>query len=290
MSIYSIDGGIRNRTYLLTSHDQETKYSVTDGLRLFARTAPIDVVFYNEYLPRDMGYVILADASYHKGLPMTFYAGSDQFSQGIAESRLDKKDRTTNIFFIPPTTQVGTGYSFHFTAIPLGRQITDYTLHEVTIFPIPYDTITSLEFVEDKTKESFLQNYESSYSNIDYSLVNPVQYQIEIDQDSISDDSTLVMSTAFDKGWLVYESANTWFPFLGRKLEDHVLVNNWANGWRLESKDNECISKSNDCRLTTNDYVVLFWPQYLVYLGFSLLVMTGITVLLTITLRRIRNK
>lgn len=285
-SIYSIDGGIWNRTYLLTSHDQETIYSEADGLRLFARTAPIDVVFYNEHLPRDMAYVILADATYHKGLPMTFYVGSDQLSQGIAESRLDKKGRSTNIFFVPPTTTVGSGYSFHFTAIPLGRQITDYTLHEVAVFPIPYDTITSLEFVEDQAEEILIQKSESSHSSVDYSPVNPVEYQVEIDQDSISDDSTLVMSTAFDNGWIAYQSDNTWFPFFGKRLEDHVLVNNWSNGWKLPSSTPLGTKYS---ALGSSTYVVLFWPQYLVYLGFLMLVLTGVTFLLLVTLQRIRN-
>jgi hypothetical protein len=52
----------------------------------------------------------------------------------------------------------------------------------------------------------------------------------------------------------------TLFPFLGQKLKNHILVNNWSNGWVL-GKDSAQESK----------IVIIFWPQYLEYLGFLFL-------------------
>ena len=51
------------------------------------------------------------------------------------------------------------------------------------------------------------------------------------------------------------------FPFLfGKEIKDHVLVNNWANGWLLPNDTN------------TYSLVIVFLPQYLEYFGFILFI------------------
>ena len=90
---------------------------------------------------------------------------------------------------------------------------------------------------------------------------------------------TLVLSQSFDKGWKAYEmkcqnsqpkadrplaekfkcQIQFFLPFLfGRELRDHVLVNNWENGWKLS--DNK-----------ENTIIIVYLPQYLEYIGFALL-------------------
>lgn len=80
---------------------------------------------------------------------------------------------------------------------------------------------------------------------------------------------TIVLSQSFDNGWKAYSFDNSsflhlMFPFLGgKKITDHVKVNNWANGWNLQdsTRNNKVI-------------VVVYAPQYLQYIGFFLLVFT----------------
>jgi len=55
--------------------------------------------------------------------------------------------------------------------------------------------------------------------------------------------------------------------FFGERLREHVKINNWANGWKIEG--NEKYS-----------YVIVFWPQYLQYAGFVVLALTLIVLLL----------
>jgi len=73
---------------------------------------------------------------------------------------------------------------------------------------------------------------------------------------------------------------NSYFPFLfGEELKDHVLVNNWANGWKLSKNQLSIVcsqSKSKLNQLSTNckqpiKIVIVFWPQYLEFLGFGFL-------------------
>jgi len=52
------------------------------------------------------------------------------------------------------------------------------------------------------------------------------------------------------------------FPFIfGQQLKPDSLINNWENGWLLPSVDEE----------SNNKIAVIFWPQYLEYAGFGLL-------------------
>ena len=52
-----------------------------------------------------------------------------------------------------------------------------------------------------------------------------------------------------------------WIAILDGKILEHVLVNNWANGWRLSDEVN-----------SDTGFVFIFWPQYLQYFGFALLI------------------
>src|SRR3989344_1261697 len=113
--------------------------------------------------------------------------------------------------------------------------------------------------------------------------------------------STLVLSQSFDKGWKAYEvisdkgKAKSWinnvFPFVfGRELKEHVLVNNWANGWVIDSEKLKVKSARPPASSLAGEVgreklIVVFWPQYLEYLGFGILALTFIYLTYT-TFRR----
>jgi hypothetical protein len=60
------------------------------------------------------------------------------------------------------------------------------------------------------------------------------------------------------------------FPFLfGNEVKNHVLVNNWENGWILSNKEQ-------------SNLVIVYLPQYLEYLGFIILLLPIIVVFLRI--------
>jgi hypothetical protein len=80
-----------------------------------------------------------------------------------------------------------------------------------------------------------------------------------------------------------------YFPFFfGQEIKEHVLVNNWSNGWKLNSKqetgnskqrttDNNlclpfnvyCLSIKDDSNLLSTNIVIIFLPQYLEFIGFG---------------------
>ena len=67
-------------------------------------------------------------------------------------------------------------------------------------------------------------------------------------------------------------------------LLDHFLVNNWANGWRLNvgSKMPEVGSENlqtSNLQPPTSNIVIIFWPQYLEFIGFALLIFSFLYIL-----------
>jgi hypothetical protein len=59
------------------------------------------------------------------------------------------------------------------------------------------------------------------------------------------------------------------FPFFtGRMIENNTLVNNWANGWNLKSLEEEIVSSGNGQDIPS--IIIVFWPQYLGFLGYGL--------------------
>ena len=83
-------------------------------------------------------------------------------------------------------------------------------------------------------------------------------------------DSILVLSESFDRGWKAYDTGDSGqetgvkktlasiFPFIfGKEVKSHVLVNNWANGWILDNKQ----------QTSNNKLTLVYLPQYLEILG-----------------------
>jgi hypothetical protein len=73
-------------------------------------------------------------------------------------------------------------------------------------------------------------------------------------------DATLVLSQSFDNGWIALGPTKT-FPFI-KPIGNHVLVNNWENGWQLSSK------QTTNTQLTI---ILFYWPQILEWIGFVIL-------------------
>jgi hypothetical protein len=61
-------------------------------------------------------------------------------------------------------------------------------------------------------------------------------------------------------------------PFFQPEIRDHVLMNNWENGWKLNNETmRQPASPAGGCYNGRCDVVLIYLPQYLEYLGFALL-------------------
>lgn len=96
---------------------------------------------------------------------------------------------------------------------------------------------------------------------------------------SAKTDSYLSLSQAYDSGWLalalrilqIYFSSGC-RSWSGQKLQDHILVNNWNNGWYVPK----------DAGIHA---VILYWPIYIQYLG-QIMTMLALIVIIIFALQR----
>ena len=118
---------------------------------------------------------------------------------------------------------------------------------------------------------------------------NPFVYKIEING-KIGKDTLLILSQAYHSGWKAYGLSSEFkampvgrqvqssklfriLPFVFGENLEHVKVNNWENGWIIQdNRKQETVNNQNGLITDSYDTVILiFWPQYLEYLGFVLL-------------------
>ncbi len=132
---------------------------------------------------------------------------------------------------IPPMKYYGLGYNLHFNNISIGKDDTVNELKSISVWKIPFDLLKEIKQIE------------------------------QIPKDSNDNKNLLIYYQSFHPGWKAYAN--------GQELQEHVLINNWANGWVLDQNQSAKIS-------------IVFWPQYLEYLGFALLVITFIIIIIVI--------
>ena len=164
------------------------------------------------------------------------------------------KDFTWDYYLIPPMDNFS-GYTISLDNISLGNYQTHNQLESVTVDIVDFDAYQKTKTQEIPTN-SELVIYPKEIQ------ISPFLYKTNIS--TSSQNPTLIFSQNYNSGWLA-------FSFNGLKpvfLKDHVLVNNWANGWQLPSE-----LKSD--KLTSEIYI-FFWPQLLEFFGFLLLIPTGI--------------
>lgn len=197
-------------------------------------------------LPTNQAYLISIESRNVSGLPMTLCVLNQQSKHCDIYANLTKSPSfARDIFLLPPMADfknTETGYDISFSNLGIKGTKTINDLKSIQIIPIPYRFLSSLKTEQLNTKKEIFTFFYT-----------------------------------YDKGWNAYkiENNNFWqkiFPFLfGKKLNEHVLVNNWANGWVLNN------SSAND---KNSEFVVIYLPQYLEYLGFLMLIVSLITLII----------
>ena len=227
-------------------------------------------------LPHKFGYLLTIQSRYLSGRSLLFWLENLTNQKVDLELYLDKKTATTYLIQ-PPMAQDGLGYSLHFDNIAIGRQKTVNDLQAVKVNPIPYGFLTGLCLTRQKLPVST-----AALTPLSAAHPNPTLYEVS----QPVTEGTLVLSQAYHSGWHAYlldakrsPLSALLAPVLGQEIRNHVLVNNWENGWRLDSLQESGISEQSRVFL-------IFLPQYLEYLGFVLLGVALIWMLAFVRLNR----
>ena len=182
------------------------------------------------------GYLIAVESRNITGENLQFAVVNRDSKKADLEVRLTKsKEFSVDYLILPPMKYYGLGYDLVFNNASIGEIKTINDLQRIVIYKFPYDYLRRLKFSSLPGKDKSPQN-------------------------------VFVFYQSYDPGWLAFEKIGR---FAFRKLDNHVLVNNWANGWEIDQ------SAINNQQLTI---YLFFWPQILEYLGFFLLLITPIII------------
>lgn len=166
-------------------------------------------------------------------------------------------DLATQHFVVPPKDEYGLGYSLRFDNYSLGNKPVSNIFDSVKINPIPYDFLTTIKVIKNGLPVSIINNQ----IKINIIHQNYAHYDVNLSDKITGNHSTLILYQSYSPGWIAISNG---------KLLDHVLINNWANGWHLRQDSGD----PKGLNIT-----IIFWPQYLEFFGFGLLIFVLIFIL-----------
>lgn len=221
-------------------------------------------------LSQKEGYILSIQSKHINGSPLTLQVinGTSQRTD-ITKLLSQSTEETSTTIIIPPMQTDGIGYSIRLANDAITDNPTINEIGDVKLIAFPwYDFLTSLYLEKGQQTETAPQE-----NIISVSHPNPAYYKIGLKTEDIRN-KTLILNQAFDPGWKAYEvqcqmpnfqcQIKKALPFLfGKEIKEHVMVNNWANGWEV----NKVTKQQSD-----NTTIILFFlPQLLEWMGFLLL-------------------
>ena len=226
-------------------------------LRLSATNAyNCSASFWLPNLPHQYAYLITIESRNLEGQSLLFWLENLNIRKADIESYLPQNERTNISYFIqPPMEKDGLGYTLHFDNISIGKTKTINDLGKITINLIPFDFLASLKLVPPKQENNNHSKKAFDITNFEVYHPNPSFYKVKIKNLNNTEPFLLTLSQSFEKGWIASQGK-------------HVLVNNWANGWLIDSPSEE----------KSQEIIIFFWPQLLEYLGFLLIPVSFILV------------
>jgi hypothetical protein len=201
------------------------------------------------------------------GRGVKFYLFNEESKRNDLEVLLptDMFDKTLSILSWPKL--VDNSYTLRLETRSFGSPSKN-RIDDLIIYKYPIDWIFGIK-VENPGKE---------FASIIENEVKPVPNDLEItslDKTGtykydlkVKGSGVLALSQGYDKGWIAL--TNFQFPFTDFQILPHVKVNSWANGWIVG--DNQCPKSNDQSKIVSCKLKIVFWPQYLEFLGFGILI------------------
>jgi len=249
---------------------------LNDSIELKAQGSSICFDTYLEKLYHSNSYFVNLNINTINGLSTRLYIENPYQKFTVIETILNNNGNQAAI--IPKTEEFYQGYSLKLNSVSIGNNyISDNRISSIEVYPFFYEYLKNLKIVK-----KIAQINKPDVNN--YSVEKTGYYSYSVRNiEKITVDTTLTLNQSFDPGWKAYRVNNEklrvkgWLneklPFLfGQEIKDHVLVNNWANGWVLR----QGFGPRGDPSSST--IIIVFWPQCLEYLGFIFLILTFIII------------
>lgn len=217
-------------------------------------------------LPHSQGYIVSIQSKNITGLPITLCVSN--YTSGRCDVYSDLTAFTqfgTDNFLLPPMDDQGIGYDINLENLGIKGTPSVNLLSSIEFIPIPYGFLQNIQ-INSIPSQNLLTG-----RLIAAKQINPLLFEAKTNGDPV----VLNLAYDYEPGWKAYRitCSDTFSCFLkeniapifGTEVKEHVLVNNWSNGWILGKAAN-----SNE------RIVIMFLPQHLEFFGFLLIVGTFI--------------
>ncbi|HSA83870.1 MAG TPA: hypothetical protein VLF20_03205 [Patescibacteria group bacterium] len=260
------DCGITKAEYL-------NKQIIDGVLNYISRNGNLCDIFSLPDFSQQIGYIVAVTSQNVQGLPIRICLRDDVTKKCLIEDELSRNNEfATDYFFLPPYHNTGE-YHLVMTNISIGEITTENRIQKINIIPFPYSFFQGIQQKSANVSEEGQERIPTDF--IEYA---PFYYALSANQPKKN--SVIVLAQAYEKNWKAYRAPSwvvenpvlrVFVPLFGRELEEHVLVNNWANGWVITDKE-----------IDINNYAMIaifFLPQWLEYIGFIFLLIPFIVFL-----------
>ncbi|MFA5770067.1 MAG: hypothetical protein WC894_01065 [Patescibacteria group bacterium] len=240
-----------NNEYEIQNIDNE------QGLRLYSKNDYTNFWLDIDDWDASSSYVIDLESRNIEGVPSTINISSKKNKIKFVNTLLKSPTSWSKSFYILPAFyEFDQGLRILFNNNSFNHSPSIMDIKDISIYPFPFNLISNINF----SKPDLLQPENINNISLDVKKNSISNYKVTFN--NVDQPSTLIFSQAYDDGWIVISD---W------KILPHIVVNNWANGWKI---NNEAMNQLNNGTIT-----IIFWPQYLEFLGFVLLAISFFAIL-----------
>ncbi len=215
------------------------------------------------FLPQKYGYLLKIKNKNLSGRRLFFYVLDETKKNTYLEERL-KND--VEYFILSESYQYGLGYSVVFHNQSYQNLKSKNEIESIEVYLLPYQNLKSLLLTSNLFHLTTNRIQDITNESVDFNAKKIAYFFYQISNFQISPNQSskiLYLSQSYYPGWLAIADG---------KILEHIKVNNWANGWKLNGK-------TWNVERGTKNIVIVFWPQYLEYLGFALLIIAFLIII-----------
>lgn len=247
--------------------DTDTRIAYVDGsIRVSSSTGATPCLGYDfPELNQRFGYLVSLKTRNLEGR-RPFIALTDKTKdQPMIEDRLNADNE---FFMLPPHFQYGQGYVLTLQNNSYVGTPSTNLIDSVEAYLFPIEQVRNIRFVKlegANVADSVRQQF-SAPAQVNKRAYHA--YTIDLSAQDVALNEYLVLHQAYHAGWKAFwvptDPISLYIPFIaGEPVDsyDHVKINDWEQGWKIPTR----CAKDGGCRM-----VLIFWPQYLQWLGFAL--------------------
>lgn len=214
-------------------------------------------------LPHADAYVMEMTYRHIEGFPMQVCVSNSFDRRCDLITHLKKSSEfTTERFLLPPLDDWSTGYTMDVNNFTIKGRRSINELAGITFYQVDYGALTGKPVMEQTNSPKLLNAQ-------DVHILRQGIWKYEIQLPANARNGVIVLNQSYEPGWVALVKTNV-FPYVA-VIPDHVLVNNWANGWLLPEAgmSNYPIIQFSNNPIESKTIILFFLPQLLQWLGFA---------------------